>query len=363
MDGVTLKTLGGRIGFDGFYDTTDPARPTFDVKLKMDSLDVASAAANLLTVRTLAPVASYARGSFSTQLALTGALQQNLTPVFDAMDGSGLLTTSKIAVENFPLLQSLAGAVSLPRLSSPTFEAIRSSIEIKGGRLHVKPFRVGAGDFRMAIEGSNGIDQSLEYTLGLVLPRTALGAAADQFAKQFSADAARLGVNLATADSLRLGVTVAGTVTRPSLKVGLGEAATSVKNQLTGAATEAVTEKLDAGRERVDSTTAEARRRAQAQADSVVADAERRGDQMRAEAKTLADQLRAEGEKQAQAVLDKATNPILKRAAQPVADKIRKEAEDKAAGLEREADQRATALVAEARQRADQILAGVGASG
>ena len=360
MKDFTLNTLGGRVRFNGFYDTKEPARPTFDVALAVDSVDVSAAAANLLTVRTLAPVARYAKGTFSTDLKLNGALNPDFTPIFDVLSGAGLLTTSKIAIEGFPLLQKLAGAISLPRLSSPTFDAIRSSIEIHDGRLHVKPFRVGVGDFRMSVEGSNGIDQSLDYTLGLVLPRAALGDAADRVVQGLAAKAQQAGIDLRAADSIRIGIGVSGTVGSPELNVGLGEAAGSVRDQVTGAAGAAVDQKVDEAKERVDSTRAEALRRAQAQADSIVAEAERRAEQIRAEAKKLADQVRAEGDKRAEEVLAKATNPLAKRAAQPVADRIRKEAEDKAARMEQEAAERADALVAEARQRADDILAKAG---
>jgi len=362
MDDFALKTLGGRMAFNGTYDTNDPARPTFDLVLNMDSVDVARASAALLTVRTFAPVARYARGTFSTQLNLNGVLNHDMTPAFDALNGNGLLHTSRLSIDSFPLLQKLASSLSMPRLSNPTLEALRSSIELRDGRLHVRPFRVAVGDFAMSVEGSNGIDQSLSYTLGLALPRAAMGSATEQFVQGLAAKAGKAGLDLKAADSVRLGVTVGGTVKAPTLEVGLGEAAASAGAQVKEAATAAVEQRLDEGRAKVDSAEAEARRRAQAQADSIVAAAEQQADQVRAEARKLADQIRAEADRQANEVLAKATNPAARLAAKPVADRIRSEANKKADTLVQEADQRADAMVAEARKKAD-ALTGGGAGG
>jgi hypothetical protein len=48
---------------NGFYETTNPAKPKFDVGLKMLSIDIPSAFRAFTTVQALAPVAKYATGT------------------------------------------------------------------------------------------------------------------------------------------------------------------------------------------------------------------------------------------------------------------------------------------------------------
>src|SRR5690606_24952015 len=72
LESFALNLLGGSMTMDGFYETTTPARPTFNVALGMNGLDIPSAFAALNTVQVLAPVAKYAQGSFSSELRLTG---------------------------------------------------------------------------------------------------------------------------------------------------------------------------------------------------------------------------------------------------------------------------------------------------
>ena len=82
LENFRLNTLGGEIGVSGFYETTNLAKPTFDVGLKMTSIDIPSAFEAFTTVQMLAPVAKYARGKFTTDLKIDGALGKNMMPLF-----------------------------------------------------------------------------------------------------------------------------------------------------------------------------------------------------------------------------------------------------------------------------------------
>jgi hypothetical protein len=353
LQGFALETLGGRVGLNGHYETTDPAQPTFALDVVLDSLDMAGASAALPTVRALAPVARYARGTFSADLDLSGTLGPDLSPVLEQLDGGGSLATSQVAIEDFPLLERMAGLLSLSALSHPTVDAVRSSIRIQDGRLHVAPFQARVAGFAMTVSGSSGIDQSLDYTLGLAVPGSELGQAATTAVRDL---AARAGLELTGADPVRVGVRVTGTVTEPALSLGLGETAASV-GELAGRAAEAAVERqVEEARQRLEASREEARIRARAQADSLVAEAEERGAALRAEARRLADEVRAEGNRAADEVLARATNPVARLAAEPVVERLRQEAEARASAIEREADTRADALVAEARQRADALV-------
>src|SRR5690606_11141473 len=132
----------------------------------------------------------------------------------------------------------------------------------------VRPFDVGVAGSRMLVSGSNGFDRSLDYTLSLAVPRAVLGADANRLVQDLASRAGRAGVDLAAADSIRFGVRVTGTITDPSVDLGLGDAVTNLRDQVVGAAEQAVERQVDAARERLDSAAAETRRRALARADS-----------------------------------------------------------------------------------------------
>ena len=94
LENFQMNTLGGQIGITGFYETTNPAKPTFDVGLKMTRVDIPAAFRAFTTVQMLAPVAKYAVGNMTTDLRLNGSLGKNMMPLFPGLTGGGTVQTS-----------------------------------------------------------------------------------------------------------------------------------------------------------------------------------------------------------------------------------------------------------------------------
>jgi hypothetical protein len=318
----------------GFYETTNPTKPAFDVGLRMTKVDIPAAFEAFTTVRLLAPVAKYARGNFSTDLRMNGALGKDMMPLFDALSGKGSLQTSQLALDDFPALEKVVAVTKLQFLDNPTLKALRTAFQIRDGRLHVDPFAVSLGPTTMNVTGSNGLDQSLQYALRLRVPRSELGGAANQAVAGLVSRAGAAGIDLQAAPEIELGIQLAGTVTNPSVKIDAGSVASSVKEGVTQAVREG------------------AARRVSAEAARLVQEAEQRAAAIRQEAQTLAETVKREGYQQADALTARATNPILRAAAEPAADELRKGADEKAAGIIGEADKRAEGVVAEARRKA-----------
>ena len=352
LDNFTMNTLGGTFGVSGFYETVDLAKPAFEVDFSVKDVDIPGAFAALTTVQMLAPVARYARGRVSTDLHLSGALGEDMLPVFNALDGKGSLHTSELLVQGLPLLGKLADALKLNELRSPTLDSLRASIEIRGGRMYVKPFTVRVAKSMMQVEGSNGIDQSLQYTALLHVPRSELGADANRAIAAIVSRAGKTGIDLQTAEAVELGIKIGGTLTSPTIQTNLSDVVASAGEEVKAAAQKEVTERIDSAKARVDSAAEEARKKAQVEADRLVAEAEQRAAAIRAEAQKLAETVRREGNTRADTLEARATNPLAKAAAKAAADRLRKEANDKADSIVREADKRATDLVEEARKKA-----------
>jgi hypothetical protein len=336
LEDFRMNTLGGEIGVTGFYETTTPAKPTFDVGLKLTKLDIPSAFQAFTTVQMLAPVARYAVGKFSTDLHLNGALGKNMLPLFPALSGKGSLQTSEVVLKDFPALEKVVDVTKLRFLDNPALDALRAAFQIRDGRLFVQPFDVKLGGTTMTVSGSNGFDQSLQYTLGLEVPRSMLGGEANQAIAGLVSKAGQAGVDLSAAPRIPLAIQLGGTVTNPSVKADVGTLTSSVAKGAEQAVKQAVTQKVD---------TAAAR---------LVAQAEQKAAALRQEAQTLSEKVKGEGYQQADALTAKATNPLLKAAAAPAADQLRKQADSKAADIVREANQRADSLVAQARRQAGQ---------
>jgi hypothetical protein len=353
LDDFRMDMLGGGMTLTGYYETLDPARPTFDMDLRLADVDVPGAFDGLGTVRAFAPVARYAAGRVSAELRLTGELSPDLVPVHNVLSGLGTFQTAGLRLQDFPPLDRVADALDLPQLRDPGFMDMRSTLVIRDGRLHVSPFDVRFGDLTMNVAGSNGLDQSLEYTLGLQLPRAALGTGAERVVASLISQTARAGLELQAADVVALGVQLTGTLLNPSVTADFRGLTRSAAQGVEQALRQEADRRVEAMEQRLDAAAEEARERAAAEAARLIAEAEDRAAAIREQAETLAATVRREGHDQADALLARATTPAARIAARPAADRLRREADEQAARLIREADARADALVAEARRRTE----------
>lgn len=361
IDSLRLNAVGGELRVAGHYETTDPARPAFDIDVGITNADLAESFEALTTVRMLAPVARYAEGSFSTSLHLTGALGDDMTPILSALTGRGALETSQLVLRDFPPMARLADALNSQRLQNPMLNAIRTAIDIRDGRLHVLPFDVGIGTSTLTVGGSNGIDRSLNYDMVLALPQSSLESGARQAVNDLFARAGTA-IGIDTLSMVRIGIQLTGTIDDPAISLDVGRGVETAVQSLEQAAQESADRAQQEIEERADSARAEARRRAEAEAQRLIDEAEQRAATIRAEARRLAEGIRAEANERADSLVARATSPIARVAAERVADQLRREADDRANQIIAEADSRADAIVAQARIQADALIRSGGAA-
>ncbi len=330
-----MNTLGGQIALSGFYETTNPAKPTFDVGFKMLKVNIPSAFQAFTTVQMLAPVAKYATGAVTTDMHLNGPLGKNMMPLFTALTGRGTLQTNNVALHDFPAMNKIVDVTKLKILNNPTMEAIKAAFQINQGRLFLQPFDVKLGPLTMNVAGSNGIDQSLAYNLGLKVPRSLLGGGANEAIAGLVSKAGQAGVNLNAAPEIPLAIQLGGTVTNPSVKADVGSLTSSVAQGAQQAVKQAVTEKVDSA------------------AMKLVQAAEQQAAGIRAQAESLAAKVKQTGYQQADSLTAKAgDNPLVQAGSKLAADKLRQESDNKAAGIVSAASKRADSLVAAARRQA-----------
>lgn len=330
-------TLGGALGLTGSYETTDPAHPTFDFGLQLDAVQIPAAFAALATVRQLAPMAKYMQGNVTADLRLTGPLGADLLPEFTKLTGQGTLRSSQVAIREFPPLRKAAQATKLALLNDPTLRAINSQFEIRDGRVRLRPFTVGIGTTTMTVSGSSGIDQSLDYDLGLRLPRALMGGANDAIDGLIRQAAGR-GVNLAAAPEIGLGITLRGTILQPEVGTTVG----AVAGNAVAAAGEAVQAAVQT---KVAATVDSAKLRAAAATARAVQEAEAQAARIRAEAAALAERVQQEANARADTLVARSEGGLRKLAAEAAAKRVRQEGADRAAQIVREGDAKAAAVV------------------
>jgi hypothetical protein len=96
----------------------------------------------------------------------------------------------------------------------------------------------------MQIGGTQGFDQSIDYLIGMKLPRSIIGSQGNALINNLAQQANAKGIPVKLGDYINLDVRMGGTLTNPQLKTGLnetgGDVTTAIKQQAADFAKQAV---------------------------------------------------------------------------------------------------------------------------
>lgn len=375
---VSMNLLGGTMQMGGTYDSKDIKKPAIDFNLALQAFGVQEIFKTFVTMQKVAPIAQYTSGNLSTGFDLEGVLLKDMSPDLQTLSGGGFLKIPRATISGYKPLEMLADVLKLDKLRKMMISDVQLSFEFENGRLYVRPFDIQYQDIKFTIFGSNGFDQTLDYTINLAIPRTQLGTA-NTFLTGISKQAAAKGIDLNLSPIINIKVHLTGTHTNPKITADLGDtagdAAANLKQQ-------AIDELARRKKELEDKAKAEAerlkqeiagkkdelekkarqeldkkRQQAKAEADKLLADAKVQSDRLRAEGKRAADVIRKEGDAAVQKLVAEAgSNPLKKLAAEKAGEQLKKQAETRAQQAEREANTRADQLMAQAQARVNQLF-------
>lgn len=280
LNGLRMNAFAGTVKLDGTYDSRNLGRPSYAMTFDMKDVAASELYNSFNTVRTLAPIAKSIGGRLTTTMKLNGELNGKMEPVFPSLQGGGKVIINDAQLSNLTMIDKLNSVAKLNLPTSSNVKNLTAIGEIVNGRLNFKPFDVNIGGQKLTLGGSNGFDQTIDWTLTTLLPPSAVGKAASAI----PALSSFTGGNQA----VPLNFNVSGTQASPKVSfVGLGKGATDAVK--------------DRAKAEADKLKQEAQQRAQAEADRLKKEAEDR-------AKAEADRLKQQAADKAKDELNKLKN-------------------------------------------------------
>ncbi|MCK4664030.1 MAG: AsmA family protein [Bacteroidales bacterium] len=346
LDNLLMNMLDGSIIMTGGYSTQNITEPLIDFDMDIKDFDISKTYSTFNTVKELAPGAKNFTGKFSTTMTLQSPLDKHMEPVLDKVYGKGILKTKNLVIENSKLLMKIGDALKSPKYEKVSVSDVNVSFTIEDGRITLEPFDTKIASANVTMFGSQGIDQTMDYTMAMKMPRSDFGGAANNVLNNLSSDAKNKGMDIELGDEVKIDVLVGGTVSDPKVTLNLAD----TKSKVADKAKEEVTKKA---KEEAQKLIAEAK----AKADKIMAEAEKNAKNIKSAAKTAGDKIIKEADANGKNLIKKAgSNPLKKKAAQETAKKMNREAKKKADNLNKEADKKSNAVLAKARQQADKII-------
>jgi hypothetical protein len=315
LSNLKANMLDGQVVMNGRYNVENILKPKMDFDLAVSDFDIQKTFKTFNTVEKLAPIAKQAQGKFSTGMKFNAVLDQALNPDLKSLNGGGILTTKSVTITNFEPLNKVADALKMDKYKKLALNDVKVQYEFKDGKVEVKPYDLALGKSNVNIAGFTGFDQSLDYNMKFTIPTSEMPAQATQAVNGLLAQANKAaGTQLSLGEKVNIDVKVGGTITKPTVKTGLKDAAKNAVDDLKKQAEELAKQKLKEAEERAKAEAEKLKKQALDEAAKLKKQAEDK-------AKAEADKLKAEAEKK---------KKELEAKARAEAEKAKKEAEEKA---------------------------------
>jgi hypothetical protein len=348
MEKLNMHTLDGTLTVSGAYDSKDIKNPLVDLDVDANSIDIGQAFAAFGVLKKIAPIASKATGKVSLGMNYSSFLDDKMKPKLKSIVGAGFLTSNNIKVNGSDAFAAIGNQLKTDAFKEFILNDVNLDYEIRSGRVLVSPFETKLGPANLTIGGDQGFDNTLDYGINIMAPKSLFGGANNAISNLYS-NAAIPGFDLNKSDNVNLLVKLTGNMKDPKVKI---DAKNTVKS-----ATESVKQELKNNAEQVIETHKdEAKEKARAEADKILKEAEKQAAEVKKQGKIAADKIREGSKTEAEKLVKEASNPIAKKAAELSAKKIVAEGEKRAKQVENESDSKAQKIMEVAHQKADRLL-------
>jgi len=244
---LNMNLLNGSLAGNGFYSKTElQENPDIMFNLSVKDFNIKQTYDKFLSVKQFAPIAKYINGSFSSNLKLNTSLDGNLEPVWESFFSNGLLDLKTAEIKGFKPFTTVGSILNLQELSNPKLKNVKPKFEVKNGRFYLSPVKYKVGNYDVVLSGSNGIDQSIDYTMEIDVPAGKLKENTN------SAISGLLGkdINLVKSNSVKVKALIGGSIDSPKIKTS---AADVVGNLAGSVIDEAKKQVVDVAKAKIDS--------------------------------------------------------------------------------------------------------------
>ena len=238
MQNISLSTMGGGVVANGSYSTPVGERARLAAGFALNDIVFKQAYKELDMVQKMAPLFEGLSGSFSGSIKVDTPLDEQMSPILQAFNAEGSLSTKSLSLSNVAFINQVADILKKPELKNLSARDLQVGFTIKDGRVNTKPFDIKMGDYVMNLSGSTGLDQTIDYRGKITIPESA-GVAA----------------KLGTVD-----MTIGGTFTSPKVGIDLESLAKQAVTQVTDKVKEQAEQKVEEVKQQVKDKAEEAAR-------------------------------------------------------------------------------------------------------
>ena len=161
-----VNAFEGTIQTRGTLDVRDLGKRPFNLELELTGVESNSLLSNFTSF------GKFLFGKLSMSTKLQGDLNDTLGLNPQTLFGKGNVHIFDGKLLGLPLTTKLADVINVNELREVNFKDWKNAFSISNGRLNVKDLSIDAGATDFLLEGSHGLDGSLDYRLTVKLPES-----------------------------------------------------------------------------------------------------------------------------------------------------------------------------------------------
>ena len=370
---VSLSNLrgnlfNGTVGINGSYNTKDTDKPQVDFSLNMKDINFVKASKAFGILQKYAPIFEHAIGNFSTNMSFNTLLKDDMSPDWVTFIGEGLMNTSAIKLENVNTLNKLSDALKIASFKSMDIDPLKILFAFDEGKLIIKPLDIMMAGMKANLSGWTAFDNSIGYDLKIKLPKSILGAEANNVMNGLIGQANAKGINIGAAETIDLAVLIGGTLMDPTVKPAIGNWGKNAIGEINQNVQQEIDKQKEALEQKAKLEAQKILNAAEQQAKQVIDEARKQSDQVKSIARDASQRMKTEADAHTKQLVDegkkkgvlaeaaaKTASQEYKKKAYAEADNVITEADKKAAGIMNTAQQQAAKIRSDAQKKVDAL--------
>lgn len=232
LSNLSMEILQGKLAVNGSYSGNKENKPLFDFKLNLENIDLPTAYQSIGTFQHYLPIAGKSQGKISTQLGISGAMNEKMKITPASLNGLGILNTQNLMIVDSPVFDQIRGIIKKEKLKNVKIDDFTAKFQFENGQLKLNPFKTNIADQQATIYGSLSASRDINLNMDFVVNRDDLGADINKGLGFLPGSQ-----NIKTVEA---SVILKGTLTKPEVSLDLSKARRQIEQEVKKASVEEI---------------------------------------------------------------------------------------------------------------------------
>ena len=216
--------LGGKIAFEGQYNCTNNDQATFDFRYNLNQLPFDGLFQMSSMFKKLAPLAEYLEGGFNSTLVVSGPIGEDMMPIFEKINASGVLEMLKTKVDDLPILEKIENKLGLKTAKEWYIRDSKNWFDIKDGQVMIMPYDFNLENIACKLSGTIGLNKTLDLKLNAAVPKemmtnNAVGNSINNALSTFEKQAQQAGIDISMGSHIYFNIGITGPIKDARLSI------------------------------------------------------------------------------------------------------------------------------------------------